>query len=217
MLERVPQPGTYSLPMSRLCIDDIKEIYKILDERSSIIRFEIGQFIINTFVDFEDDDLKRQEKVDSLIIKTAGPNTIDVNINSQKAEIVLTDSNNLEQLGLKDLITKVVERRKSFFSIVQWKSSTWMVAYLISGMAWAILGQSGFQNPLLALLAIVFFSIFVFSLAEIYVMKNRHTEIYLIDSNKRISFFKRNKDPLLTGIITGIIGTVAGVIIGFLL
>lgn len=187
-----------------LYLDDLEDIYNLLGQASSKINFEIDDYVLDSFEDLMQ---LRKTKTEKLELRIIEPH-VNLSIDTHGASVYADDCSAIsENITLK--IINILEKRKNrFIEFVDRHLYKIAVPVVLLGGLSVTFYNLYYPIVYVALtLLIIGCFLFVFS-GLITISKLSKTKFLLTYKKDKPSFFERNKDEIIKGIILLIFGAI---------
>lgn len=216
-LRRLQEHRNTRLRPIKLWLDDIEDIYKLLNQDESSVSIEADGFLAETPTDLED---LGQDYINDLAIERSGPSsdsTIDLRIGGDSYLWVYRVNN--ETLGIFHQLTDLLsKKRRGVYKLLPESFAIGLMAALGIAASFAVLVTSGSlmfgEAGAIAGGAIAFPLGFLGS----WYFMGRLTRSIVIPchKNSKPNFWQRNKDQILLQVLASLLGLVVGYILGSL-
>jgi len=210
-MEKLKQSQFYlyrPLPILRLYLDEIHELYEFLSEQS---KGKVSIYTCGYKLTSLDEISKLPKDITNEIRFTMEASNIQINLSHAGGHIFCTDTS-MNTEGIVSRIEQIFQKCKPYKPIFYEKSS-WLS--LLFGAPF-LLGIIFFNLYLIIVGAIIWIIAFSILLIEMNYDLNRHNTIIFKRRKDATGFFNRNKDQiylLLIGAVIGIVGTILGTLI----
>lgn len=189
-------PISKSISYLRVYIDDIEKFYALLNEISTNVEFELGDYKIENVAEISQ---IHDEKITDFKIISKDPYIV-IDYSDLGARIYVSNPDASQELVINKIEKILIERRNGFFSFID-KNYTYFSVFAGILVFVTLLIQSHFSQIAALIITVMFFLSVVF-------ITGRKSSIIMSYKKDYPSFFSRNKDDILISIIFLILGWV---------
>jgi hypothetical protein len=230
-MKEIKQNSIKNYPPASFYKEDIIAIIDIFENDLDYCEIIIGKYQIKNKDDI--DTIRKQilkEEVDKFSIKyqqyfsdTKTSRYLTLEIDGYLSRIYVSDSSDNYTLGLMSKIDKIILEKKSIRRTLMrpkvYISGTLILLIVSLILDFTIHWEYPFHSILTISLAVLTFfpSVLMVIWLILRITTKKTNVIYLINSQDRTSFFKRNKDQIILALTFGLIGTILGAVIGSIL
>jgi hypothetical protein len=201
-MEKIKKSDLFGYPKIRLFKDDIIYIIELFHYQfGSTLRIELDDFSIQTVAELSNFEEKTTHK---FYIRSVTAN-VSLSLTEKSAYLHLSDIDDVSQLGLKVKIDNLFKKRRRPVNLI----ANWLFfPYCL--FAGIIIGYylDTIYSIIVLISIILYFLIFIIP-SSIF----KHTIINLSQSSQDISFFQRNYEKFIVGLIITIFGGIVVLII----
>lgn len=205
-MKKIQEGEFYNFPITRLYIDDIKEIYSIFQTKTKKFEFVLGDYEID---DPSDIDKIPEKQLSKCSVQSYDP-YVRINFRSFQIELYLSDIQNDTQIAIKELITRIIKKRKSKLNYLPGSHFTFtFCSSIIGGLLLGYLLKHYPDNIIYySIFAIILFSSLI--IYPSYTQVKHHTIIYNSNYIDRASFINKNRDRIILLIISLVLSYLLG-------
>jgi hypothetical protein len=194
-MQQVPKSDLFRYPKIKLYKDDVQNIIELFNSQyGSTLRIQINGYLIDNF----DEISKIKENTTNKFKISSITEGVSLELTRKYAYLYLSNSNEINQLGLKSKIDDILNKRKRIFNFLD---SIWFYALfsLVIGILIGIIWNT-LLTIMLFTLELIYLVVFISPTSFI-----SHSLIILDKNSQDLSFWRRNYEKIMIGIIIAVL------------
>lgn len=187
-------------PPVRLYLDDVEELFNILKKHAKSVNIETEKYELDDVTHLKE---IKSDKIHKLTLSTSSP-YISIDFENDSARIYFSEDTTLNR-GILSEIEDVIKRCRRRFAHIFHKShpSFWLPAVAGASLVQVYKYTKGWPFGVIA--ALILTPIVLGFIFDWKIDFNQYSTIILSERHKQDTFFKRNRDGAIVGIIIAIV------------
>lgn len=198
-MKQVSQSKSIDLPPTELYLEDINELFQVIQGVAKDVRIEVPGYELETPDELGALAQKLPEKVLHELRIMASEPYLTLDFYPHSSRLYISDQT-LELLGVQTKISELISRRKQ---ALWWAMNPWMVPVL---GPMAIYVGAQFNKWVLGAVSVIVTAVYWWMYRRLF---RRYTIIFLKSRKEHDSFWERNQDKIILAVLSALLGAIA--------